>query len=322
MPETATQHLTFFIGDEEYAVPLHRVESALGFENVTHLPMAPRFVRGLLSAQGTPLPVLDLAERFGAEGAALGEHPSVLAVSVRLGEKPALVGLLATRLGRVLALSADQLQDAEALTSIVPAEYLSGLLETEGRFVVCLDVDRLLEADDYAEVTAFSAASGESQLPAPRRLIPHLVVRLASERCALALPRLREAIACGPITRVPGAPAYVLGATNVRGAIVTVLDLAKKHGIEPGEGPSERLLVLAQAGDEGDETPTGFIVDAIDGLVQIPPDSIERTPPFGTHFPSELVEGMAPFQDQYVPILDCGLALEPPVSAGQGASTP
>jgi hypothetical protein len=53
------------------------------------------------------------------------------------------------------------------------------------------------------------------------------------------------------------------------------------------------------------------VADAIDGLTQMAPDSIDRTPPFGTLFPAELVEGMAPFNGRFVPILDSGPALAP-----------
>ena len=93
-------------------------------------------------------------------------------------------------------------------------------------------------------------------------------MRLAGERCALALTPLREINPCGAIASIPGAAGFVLGATNVRGAIVPVVDVARRYGLGRTASQVEgAALILVDVGVE--RTTVGMLVDAIEGLVQV-----------------------------------------------------
>lgn len=74
-----------------------------------------------------------------------------------------------------------------------------------------------------------------------------LVVGVAGRRLAIPLARTREVIRARAITRVPGAPAWVIGLLNVRGAVIPVGDLRVLHG-RARTAAREGLVVLVEAG--------------------------------------------------------------------------
>ncbi len=103
---------------------------------------------------------------------------------------------------------------------------------------------------------------------------PEIVFRFAQRRVALPLNQVREVILPGPLIRVPRAAAPVIGAMNVRGRLVLVIDGGLLLGGAPSrsDANSDRILVLdprrldlgvwtsevlqiAQLGDEGDAPP-------------------------------------------------------------------
>jgi purine-binding chemotaxis protein CheW len=73
-----------------------------------------------------------------------------------------------------------------------------------------------------------------------RRLV---VFRLGDRSYAIELDAVREILRPRATTRLPGAPAAVLGLVNVRGRIVTVVDLATALGLRAAPAPGAVMLV-------------------------------------------------------------------------------
>lgn len=88
---------------------------------------------------------------------------------------------------------------------------------------------------------------------------------LGDEHYAVASTYVREVFPLSDLTRLPCTPAFVLGIINVRGEIVSVLDLKKMLGL-PGHGIAElnKVLIL----DSGDMA-FGILADLVAGVRNI-----------------------------------------------------
>ena len=101
-----------------------------------------------------------------------------------------------------------------------------------------------------------------------------LVFHLGEEQYAIELRFLREVLPFPEITPVPCAAAYVAGITNVRGDVVTVLDLAALLNLPAGGAPSDRPFVLLAESPHG---PVGFLVDSVGSNRTIEVDRLNRS---------------------------------------------
>ncbi len=90
----------------------------------------------------------------------------------------------------------------------------------------------------------------------------HVRIALGAEQYALAIAGVREVRELGDVARVPGAPASVLGVTNVRGEVLPVLALADLLGLA-GDVQARRIVVVEDAGRRA-----GL---AVDELVDVAP---------------------------------------------------
>lgn len=72
------QLCAFFVGDEEYAIDIMRVEEILQPRKPTPVPGAPSFVQGVLNLRGTILPVINLRERLAAAPPTVARKPKVV----------------------------------------------------------------------------------------------------------------------------------------------------------------------------------------------------------------------------------------------------
>ncbi len=134
-----------------------------------------------------------------------------------------------------------------------------------------------------------------------------VAVCLDAAEFGLAIERVREVLAPPPITRVPFVPAAICGVTSVRGVILPVLDLGLRLLGSEAERPG-RLVVVR--GTEG-EGPVGLLVDAVTGVVEAPPESVQ-TPPVEAEatLPAGFILGVvAPEAGRLVTLLDLSRVL-------------
>jgi purine-binding chemotaxis protein CheW len=107
--------------------------------------------------------------------------------------------------------------------------------------------------------------------------VPRLLLfRAAGQTCACQLDLVREIIPYRRPTRVPGAPAFVTGIVNLRGSLITVLDLGVRLGdsrIDPARGS----IVLVDHGARG----VGLAVDELQDVQRVPQGAIEAVQPDG-----------------------------------------
>src|SRR5579863_2022997 len=88
----------------------------------------------------------------------------------------------------------------------------------------------------------------------------YLTFMLAGEEYGIDILRVQEIKGWDRVTRIPHAPAYVLGVINLRGTVVPVLDLRCRFGIETIPfGPTTVVIVIRVAGGRGDKT-VGIVV--------------------------------------------------------------
>lgn len=82
------------------------------------------------------------------------------------------------------------------------------------------------------------------------------MTEVGGQRFAWALTVIREIVPARTVTRLPGAPRWVLGLLNLRGTVLTVVDLAARLGLDAGAG--ESVVVL-----DVDERALGVRVDRV-----------------------------------------------------------
>jgi purine-binding chemotaxis protein CheW len=159
-----SQHLTFLIAEEEYAVGILRVREIIQFETITRVPKTPRWIRGVINLRGSIVPVVDLAVKFGLSETRVTNATCIVITEVEIAGEQTVMGLLADAVSQVIELGADQIEPPPAFGATVRADYLLGMGRVGKKLVLMLDVDKVLAADELlaaADVVAAETASGD-----------------------------------------------------------------------------------------------------------------------------------------------------------------
>ena len=122
-----------------------------------------------------------------------------------------------------------------------------------------------------------------------------LLALVGGERFAMDARLCRTITKAGKVTRGPRMPDYVLGVINLRGEIISVVDLAVMMGVPPGErDPKSRLVVV-----ESQDVRIAFLVDRILGIEWTLSSRVQEPQTASSSLKSEYIQGhLAPVGDE------------------------
>jgi purine-binding chemotaxis protein CheW len=134
----------------------------------------------------------------------------------------------------------------------------------------------------------------------------HIVgFRVGRETYGVPIAALREIVRVPEITTVPDAPDYLEGVINLRGRIISVVDLRKRFGqtATPLDRHS-RILVVEHQGRLA-----GMIVDSASEVLKIPESEIEAAPAMMQESGLDCVTGLGKYQGRLILLLEIGKVL-------------
>src|SRR5215467_316571 len=143
-----TQYLTFQFANEEYAVDILRVREIVEYNTITRVPGMPRCITGVLNLRGSVIPVVDLALKFGFSESPITNRTCVLIFETVLDAEPSVIGVLADSVSQVLELAPEGIEPPPGFGTRIGVDYLTGMGKLEGRFVLILDIDKILTVDE------------------------------------------------------------------------------------------------------------------------------------------------------------------------------
>ena len=150
----ATEHLaTFFLAGEEYGVEVRQVQEIRRVTEITSVPRAPEFIRGVINLRGRILPVLDLRRRLALGEVAMDRVARIVVVRI----KERLLGLLVDGASQVLKVKVSQIEPPPDEVLQQGGDYIRGVAKLDDRLIILVDLERLL-AHELA--VASGAAAG------------------------------------------------------------------------------------------------------------------------------------------------------------------
>ena len=132
-----------------------------------------------------------------------------------------------------------------------------------------------------------------------------VIFELGEEHFGIDIAAVEGIVKLQEITPVPHAPSYVEGVTNLRGAVLAVMDLKKRFGMDAGERTRDTRIVVAMMG----ALKVGMVVDAVSEVLRIDDSVIEPAPPMITTVDSAFITGIAKIDTRLVILLDLGKVL-------------
>jgi purine-binding chemotaxis protein CheW len=132
-----------------------------------------------------------------------------------------------------------------------------------------------------------------------------VVFELGSEFFGVGINSVESIIKMQAITKIPHAPVFVQGVTNLRGKVLPVIDLRTRFGLPAKEiSSNNRIMIIGL-----DSTEVGMIVDGVSEVLTLQDETIEPAPALSATAASCFITGIAKTGQKLVILLDSKMIL-------------
>jgi purine-binding chemotaxis protein CheW len=138
------QLISFIVGDEEYGLDIQRVKEVIRISEITRLPRAPSFVKGIINLRGNVIPIIDLRDKFDLEEQDYTATTRVIVVDV----DDRLVGMVVDAASQVVRIPTDRIEPPPPIAGGLSAEFIKGVGKLDKRLIILLNIDRILSTQE------------------------------------------------------------------------------------------------------------------------------------------------------------------------------
>ena len=156
------KHLVFRLEGEEYGFPILRVQEIVQWMELTRVPRVPDFILGVINLRGKVVPVIDLHARFGLPPAPVTSRTCIVVLQVPRETGMLVSGVVADDVTEVLDVPAEQIEPPPEFGARVNTEFIAGIVRAEGRVILLLNTEKILDNRDWTFVEKALEDKGKS----------------------------------------------------------------------------------------------------------------------------------------------------------------
>ncbi|MBD1936621.1 chemotaxis protein CheW [Microcoleus sp. FACHB-68] len=328
-------YLIFELNGSRYGVEAFCVQEIFFLPELTPITDAPRDIVGVVNLRGNIVPIMDLEVRLGHRTREFQLSDSVIILDLQGFQ----IGIIVNQVQEVLDLVAEEVS-TELLygrkISDNSHNFLSGVAKMAGGIVMLLNAKNLVYYSDTVEALIpekipKSAQETEAFLATQRVFCPHAtpeeraIFRLRAENLMLSTSRqdfagltplaviglngeyfgfelelVREFTDLRKITPIPCTPAHIIGNMNLRGEIITIIDIRSLLNLSvAGSSTNAKAMVI-----HVDDLVAGVTVDEVFDVMYLQPSDMRPVPAAVHSSNDEYLRGTAPYREKMMSILD------------------
>ncbi len=141
------QYVVFKLGKEEYGIDIKKVTTIEKMMQITRVPKAPEFVKGVINLRGDIIPIMDLRLKFGLEEIEETEDTRITIVKI----EDVSIGTIVDAVAEVIELSEDCVESITNFSNDLSVDYILGVGKINDRIVTLLNLEKLLKVQSSDE---------------------------------------------------------------------------------------------------------------------------------------------------------------------------
>ncbi len=132
----------------------------------------------------------------------------------------------------------------------------------------------------------------------------YLCFSLGNEHFSIPLLQVKEVIGIPEFTTIPYTPNYFCGIMNLRGKVISVIDMRKKLSITT-KGPEENSVIVCDL----DNITIGILVDSVDYVINIEKEKILPKPDMQSSIKNDYIEGLIEYKNILIVLINLAKSL-------------
>ncbi len=138
------KYLTFILGSEEYGIEILRVREIIGVMDITAVPQAPDYMKGVINLRGKVIPIIDLRLKFSMQEEEHTKETCVIVVEVNNTQ----IGIIVDSVSEVQDINGSEIEESPDLGQGIDTNFIMGLGKVREKIIILLDIEKVLTSGD------------------------------------------------------------------------------------------------------------------------------------------------------------------------------
>lgn len=152
--EQIGQFLTFLVDSESFAISILDVKEIIEITNVTHVPLTPDYIHGVINLRGNVVPVIDLSSRLKHRTAQISKRSCIVLVDVDMADGSSqLIGMLVDEVREILEIPPANIQPAPDFGAAIRTDFIQAMARVDEQFIILLAINRVLSVEELAQLS-------------------------------------------------------------------------------------------------------------------------------------------------------------------------
>lgn len=143
------QFIVFLIGEEQFGVDVKQAREIITTTDLTFVPKAPDFVKGVINLRGEIIPIIDLKRRLGLNGST-GDVENQKIIVVELDNS--LIGMQVDDVKEMIRLYKKDIATPPKIVKGINRDYLSGVGKLEDKLLILLNLNKILSEEEFLKL--------------------------------------------------------------------------------------------------------------------------------------------------------------------------
>ncbi|WP_419909609.1 chemotaxis protein CheW [Hoeflea sp.] len=127
-----------------------------------------------------------------------------------------------------------------------------------------------------------------------------IAFRIEEQEFCVDIMSVREIRGWTPATALPHSPGYVLGVINLRGAVLPIVDLSSRLGMNASDPSARHVIIVAQV----HQKVVGLLVDAVSDILTVTDDNIQPTPEVSSELDRSFAKGVLAIEGRMICLIE------------------
>lgn len=144
--------LSFIVCDELYAVNVTKVLEVLEKQNITRVPNAPDYIKGIINFRGEVVPVFESRKKFNLPSRS--DDASFVIIVLDLSHEGDVfrIGAIVDRVKDVISIDEQDIKPVPPMSKEFNTEFLDGIFKQGDHFIMLLDVEKVFTGEELSEM--------------------------------------------------------------------------------------------------------------------------------------------------------------------------
>lgn len=157
--EQVGQYLTFLVDKESFAISILDVKEIIEIANITHVPLTPDYIHGVINLRGSVVPVIDLSARLKHRPAEVNKRSCIVLVEVEVADSTQLIGMLVDEVREILEIPPENIQPAPDFGTDIRTDFIQSMARVDEKFIILLAINKVLSLEELSQLGQLAEAN-------------------------------------------------------------------------------------------------------------------------------------------------------------------